>query len=65
VQHQDNRDKLKGQPISSKIIDEESLINLIKSMPYTHFTSDERNELAALLRAKVKKEEYRQTIKKA
>ena len=53
LQHQD---KLKGQSLSVKIVSEQPLtINQITDMPYKHFTTDKRNELAALLRAKVKK----------
>jgi len=52
LQHQD---KLKGQSLSSKMINEQSLINLINGMPYKHFTPDKRNELAALLRVKIRK----------
>jgi IS30 family transposase len=53
VQH---RNKLKGQPLWVKIVSEKPLtINQITDMPYAHFTPDTRNQLAALLRAKVKK----------
>jgi len=53
VQHQD---KLKGQPLWVKIVSEQPLtINQITDMPYKHFTPDKRNELAALLRARVRK----------
>src|SRR3989344_8796883 len=45
-----------GQPLSVKIVSEPTLtINPTTDMPHKHFTTDKRNELAALLRAKVKK----------
>lgn len=44
------------QPLFGTIVNEPTLIiNQITDMPHTHFTTDKRNELAALLRAKVKK----------
>ena len=51
-----HRNKLKGQPLRVKIVNEQALtINQITDMPYKHFTPGKRNELAALLRARVKK----------
>ena len=61
AQHQD---KLKGQQLSSKMINEQSLINLIKDMPYKHFTLEQRNELSALLRAKVRKKKIASILRK-
>jgi IS30 family transposase len=53
VQHQENK---KEQLRFDKIVGEEPLtINQIINMLYKHFTPDKRNELAALLRARVKK----------
>jgi len=51
LQHQA---QLKGQSLSSKMINEQSLINLIKDMSFKHFTLEQRNELSALLRDRVK-----------
>ena len=60
LQHQD---KLKGQPLSVKIVSEEPLtINQITDMPYKHFTADKRNELAALLRARVRKKDIAEQL---
>jgi transposase, IS30 family len=61
VQRQDN---LKGQLLSGKMINKQLLINLIKDMPYKHFTLNQRNELAALLRAKVKKKDIAKLLRK-
>jgi transposase, IS30 family len=48
----------KGQLISVKIVNEKPLtINLINSMPYSHFTPEQRNELSALIRARIKKKD--------
>lgn len=45
-----------GQPLSVKIVNTQPLtINQTTDMPYKHFTTGKRNELAALLRAGVKK----------
>jgi IS30 family transposase len=52
VQH---RNKTKGQLNSGKIVSESPLTILLNSMPYKHFTPEQRNELSILLRAKVKK----------
>ena len=53
LQHRENQT---GQPLSVKIVSEPTLtINPTTDMPHKHFTTDKRNELAALLRAKVKK----------
>lgn len=53
VQHRKNQI---GHPLSVKIVNEEALtINQINGMPHKHFTPEQRNALAALLRAKVKK----------
>jgi hypothetical protein len=53
VQHYENKIE---QPLSVKIVSEETLtINQTTDMLFKHFTQDKKNELAALLRAKVKK----------
>ena len=53
MQHRKNK---KEQLRSGKIVDEPPLtINQIISMLHKHFTSDKRNELAALLRVKARK----------
>lgn len=60
-----HRNKLKGQPLGVKIVSEEPLtINQITDMPYKHFTPSKRNELAALLRAKVKKKKIARQLNK-
>lgn len=47
------------------IVNEPTLIiNPITDMPHTHFTTDKRNELAALLRAKVKKKKIAKQLGK-
>jgi transposase, IS30 family len=46
------------------MINKPLLINLIKDMPYKHFTSEQRNELVALLRAKIKKKDIAKQLKK-
>lgn len=46
------------------MINEQSLINLIKDMPHKHFTPEQRNELAALLRARVKKKNIAKQLRK-
>lgn len=58
--------KLKGQPLSVKIVNEQLLtINQITDMPYKHFTSEKRNELAALLHARVKKKKIAKQLSKS
>lgn len=53
VQHRKNKT---GQPLPIKIVSEQPLtISQTTDMPYKHFTTEKRNQLAALLRAKVKK----------
>ena len=60
-----HRNKLKGQPLSVKIVSEEPLtINQITDMPYKHFTPAKRNELAALLRVRVKKKRIAEQLNK-
>jgi transposase, IS30 family len=60
VQHNKN-----GQLISGKINSEELLnINLINSMPYKHFTPEQRNELSALLQAGLKKKDIAHQLQK-
>jgi len=55
----------KGQLISGKIVSKELLtINLINSMSYKHFTPEQRNELAALLRANLKKKKIAKILGK-
>jgi IS30 family transposase len=62
VQH---RKEIKEQLESDKIVSESALtINLINSMLHKHFTSDQRNELSALLRAKVKKKDIARQLGK-
>ena len=57
--------KLKGQLESAKIVSSEALtINQLISMSYKHFTSDQRNELSALLRASLKKKEVAKVLRK-
>lgn len=57
--------KLKGQLKSAKIVREQTLtINQLISMSYKHFTPDQRNELSALLRAKLKKKDIAKLLKK-
>jgi len=46
------------------MINEQLLINLIDNMPYKHFTLEQRNELSALLRAKVKKKDIVKLLNK-
>lgn len=46
------------------MISEELIINQIMDMPYKHFTPDKRNELAALLRAGVKKKDIAKQLRK-
>ena len=62
VQHcNDKKEQLK----LGKIVSERSLtINQIISMLYKHLTSEQRNELSALLRAKVKKKEIANILRK-
>ncbi len=50
-----HRKKLKGQPEGSKIVSEQPLTIIPNSMPHTHFTPEQKSQLAALLRARVKK----------
>ncbi len=66
-----HRNKEKEQLRLGKIVSERSLTinNLINSMPHKHLTPEQRNELSALLRAKVKRKDianylckYRTTI---
>jgi IS30 family transposase len=61
VKHQDN---LKGQLFSGKMINEQSLINLINNMPYKHFILKQKNELSILLRTKTKKREIAKLLGK-
>jgi IS30 family transposase len=62
VQHHKNKIE---QPLSVKIVSEQPLtINQIDDMPYKHFTPEKRNELAALLRAKVKKKNIAQQLRR-
>jgi len=62
VQH---RKKTKEQLKSDKIVNEQPLtINLINSMLHKHFTPDQRSELAALLRARVKKKDIAKYLSK-
>ena len=57
--------KLKGQLKSAKIVREQPLtINQLISMSYKHFTSDQRNELSALLQANLKKKDIARILKK-
>lgn len=62
LQHQD---KLKGQSLSVKIVSEQPLTINQTDMPYKHFTPDKRNELAALLYAKVKKRKIAKLLQKS
>jgi len=62
VQHQPIK---KEQLISAKIINSQTLINKqIISMFYRHITSEQRNELSALLRANVKKNKIAKLLSK-
>jgi len=62
VQH---RRKQKEQLKFGKIVDEKPLtINQIISMLHKHLTSEQRNELSALLRAKVKKKDIAKCLRK-
>ena len=61
MQHQN---KTKGQLNLGKIVSESPLTILLNSMPYKHFTPEQRNELAALLRAKVRKKNISKQLKK-
>ena len=55
----------KGQLISGIIVGEEPItINLIISMSYKHFTPEQRNELSALLRARIRKKEIAKQLHK-
>lgn len=55
--------KQKGQLRLGIIVNEASLTNLL-NMPYKHFTPNQRNELSALLRAKVKQKEIAKILRK-
>lgn len=46
------------------MINKQLLINLINNMPYKHFTLEQRNELSALLRARVKKKKIASILRK-
>jgi IS30 family transposase len=62
VQHPENQT---GHPLSVKIVSKEPVtINQIDDMPYKHFTPEQRNELAALLRAKIKKKNIAKQLRK-
>jgi len=61
VQHSN---KLKGQLESGKIVSALPLTITLTNMPYAHFTPDTRNQLAALLRAKVKKKNIARQLRK-
>ncbi len=61
VKHQD---KLKKHVFSSKMINRQSLINLINNMPYKHFTSKQKNQLSILLKTKTKKKEIAKLLRK-
>jgi len=63
VQHPKNK---KEQLKSGKIVNESTLIinNQIISMLYKHFTLKQRNELSALLRAKIKKKNIAKLLRK-
>jgi transposase, IS30 family len=52
VQH---RSKLKGQLESGKIVSALPLTITLTNMPHKHFTPEQKNQLAALLRARIKK----------
>lgn len=55
----------KGQLKSGKIVSKELLtINLINSMSHKHFTPEQRNELSALLRAKLKQKDIARQLRK-
>ena len=56
---------LKGQLKSAKIVSVQTLtINQLISMSYKHFTSEQRNELSALLRASLKKKDIAKVLRK-
>lgn len=60
-----HRKRIKEQLESDKIVSESALtINLQNSMLYKHFTSEQRNELSALLRANVKKKDIARYLNK-
>ena len=61
MQHQN---KLKGQLESGKIVSALPLTITLTNMPYKHFTPDTRNQLAALLRAKIKKKDIARQLGK-
>jgi len=63
VQHL-KQNKQKGHTKLGIIVNEPTLTNLIINMPYNHFTREQRNELSALLRAKVKKKEIARLLRK-
>jgi IS30 family transposase len=59
-----HRNKTKGQLRLGKIVSESILTINLNSMPHTHFTPEQRNQLAILLRARIKKKKIAQLLGK-